>query len=71
MGTHRGSPDSNVNEKDDQWSLEERWNFNLVDMKADLTAFIEKVLEVTGKPKLTLISYSQGTTISMIAIVKD
>ena len=57
--TNRGFTYSNVNERDGEWSLKERWDFSWADMGAyDVPAFVEKTLEVTGKPKVTLLGYS-------------
>ena len=39
-----------------------RWDFSLAEMgKYDQPAFFDKVIEVTGQPKVTYIGYSQGT----------
>lgn len=37
----------------------------------DLPAFVEKVLEVTGKPKVTLMGYSQGTSSIFYGLAKN
>ena len=59
----RGLTHSNVNERDGEWSLEERWDFTWADQGFyDLPALVEKVLQVTAKPKLTLTGYSQGSS---------
>lgn len=34
MGNNRGVPYSNVHDRDGEWSLEERWDFNWADMGA-------------------------------------
>lgn len=61
MGSSRGTPYSNYNIRDGDWTLEQRWDFDWSDLgKYDIPAFVEKVREVTGKPKVTLIGYSQG-----------
>ena len=55
----RGSLYSNENIKDGTWSEEERWSYTWADMGYyDLPADIDKVLEVTGKSKVTLMGYS-------------
>jgi pimeloyl-ACP methyl ester carboxylesterase len=62
MASNRGTTYSNVNDKDGQWSDEERWDFSWAEMgKYDQPANIKKILEVTGKQKLTYIGFSQGT----------
>ena len=62
MGNQRGTRYSNKNRRDGEWSLKERWSWTYADMGLyDVPAFIDKVLEVTNKPKLTLIGYSMGT----------
>ena len=50
---------SNVHDRDGEWSLEERWDFSWAEMGVfDMPAQIEKVIEVTKKPKVTVIGYS-------------
>ena len=62
MASNRGTTYSNVNDKDGQWSDEERWDFCWADMgKYDQPANIKKIKEVTGADKLTYIGFSQGT----------
>jgi len=59
LGNNRGVPYSNVHDRDGEWSLEERWDFSWADMGVfDMPAQIEKVIEVTKKPKVTVIGYS-------------
>lgn len=59
LSSTRGTTYSNTNEKDGQWSDEDRWDFSWADMgKYDQPANIKKILEVTGKEKLTYIGYS-------------
>ena len=61
IGNSRGTPYSSHNSKDGEWTLEERWNFDWADMgQYDIPSFVEKILEVTGQPNVTLIGYSQG-----------
>ena len=63
VGGSRGSLYSNENIKDGTWSDEERWSHTWTDMGYyDLPADIDKILEVTGKSKVTLMGYSQGTS---------
>ena len=59
MGNNRGVLYSNEHDRDGEWSLEERWSFTFADMGLyDMPAQIDKVLAVTGKPKVTVIGYS-------------
>ena len=59
LGNSRGKPYSNYNKRDGEWSLEERWDFDWSDMgKYDIPANVKKIIEVTGKPKVTLMGYS-------------
>ena len=45
----RGTTYSNVNRRDGEWSLKERWNFDWSDMGYyDIPAWTDKILEVTG-----------------------
>lgn len=37
----------------------------------DVRAFVNKVLEVTEEPKLTIIGYSQGSAQTIYAMAKD
>ena len=59
LGNYRGGTFGNRNNKDGTWSLRERWNFTFAEMgKYDLPANVEKVREISGKDKVTLIGYS-------------
>ena len=59
----RGVKYSDRNERDGHWSLKERWSFNWADMGYyDLPASIDRVLEITMAPKLTLAAHSQGNS---------
>ena len=61
LGNSRGIPYSNVNIKDGEWSLKERWNHSWADMgQYDIPAFVERIIEETEKPKVTLLGNSQG-----------
>lgn len=73
MGNNRGTKHSNVNDKDDgSWSFYERWNFTYADMGLyDMPAMIDKILEVTEKPKLTIIGYSQGSAQTYYGMVHN
>ena len=71
FGNNRGVPYSDKHRRDGEWSLKERWNFSWAEMGIyDLPAEIDKILEVTGKPKLTLIGYSQGTSQTYYGLAK-
>ena len=59
--SNRGYANSDFHERDGQegWTLKEKWDFSWADMGTyDVPAFVEKALEVTGKPKVTLLGYS-------------
>jgi len=72
MGNNRGCEYSNVHKDDDTQSLKEHWDFTWADMgKYDLPAFLEKVIEVTGKPKVTISGYSTGGSAIVYALAKD
>ena len=59
MGSNRGVKYSNANRRDGLWSLKERWDFSWAEMGLyDIPAMIDKIIEVTGKPKVTLMGYS-------------
>jgi len=64
FGDNRGNYYSNEHEKNGSWgSLRERWDFSWADMGLyDVPAFLDAVIEVNGKPKVTVIGYSQGTS---------
>ena len=63
IGNNRGHRYSNKNKRDGEWSLKERWEWSWAEMGVyDLPAFIDKMVEVTGKPKVTLIGYSMGSS---------
>ena len=72
LGNSRGTPLSSHNSKDGTWSDEERWDFNWADMgQYDIPAFVDKIIEVTEKPKVTLMGYSQGGAQIFYALAKD
>ena len=59
LGNNRGTPYSDYNIKDGTWSLKERWSVDWSDMgQYDIPAFVDKIIEVTEKPKVTLMGYS-------------
>ena len=59
----RGTRYSNTNTKDGEWTDAERWNFSAFEFaKYDQLVFIDKVLEVSGKDKVTWLGYSLGTS---------
>ena len=69
--SNRGYGVSNTNEKDGEWTVEEKWDFNFADMgNYDVPACVDKVLQITGKPKVTLTGYSQGTASIIYALAK-
>jgi lysosomal acid lipase/cholesteryl ester hydrolase len=50
----------------------EFWDFSFEEMgDQDLPTLIDYVLQVTGKPKITLFAFSQGTTISFYSLVSN
>ena len=62
FGNSRGNLYSNLHVDDATQSLAEHWDFTWADMGAyDLPAAVDKIIEVTGKPKVTMMGYSQGS----------
>ena len=62
LGNDRGSFYSNRHKRDGQWSLKERWDFTWADSGFyDMPAALDKIIEVSGKPMVTVIGYSQGS----------
>ena len=62
LGNNRGARYSNKNRRDGEWTKKERWNWSWAEMGVyDVPAFVDKILEVTGKPKVTLMGYSMGS----------
>ena len=58
VGNNRGATYST---KYRGWS-DDRWDYTWADMgQYDMPACIDRILEVTRKPKVTLIGYSQGS----------
>ena len=71
MSSNRGTTYSNVNDRDGAWTDKERWDFSFAEFgKYDQPAFVTKVLAVTGKPKLTYIGYSAGTSQMIYGLAK-
>ena len=71
MSSNRGTQYSNVNDRDGSWTDKERWDFSWAEMgRYDQPANISKILAVTGKPKLTYIGYSQGTSQMIYGLAK-
>ena len=71
MGSNRGTPYSNVNDRDGAWTERERWDFSWAEMGTrDQPANVSKILAVTGKPKLTYVGYSQGTSQMIYGLAK-
>ena len=60
LGNDRGTFYSNKHRRDGNWeSLKERWDFSWADMGYyDMPAALDKIIEVSGKPKVTVIGYS-------------
>ena len=59
LSSARGTKYSNVNKRDGEWSLKERWDFSWAEMGYyDMPAFTDKILELTKKPKVTLVGFS-------------
>ena len=72
LGNSRGAPLSNHNSRDGTWSDEERWDFDWSDMgQYDIPVFVDKIIEVTGKPKVTLMGYSAGGAQIFYALAKN
>ena len=72
LGNSRGTPYSNHNSKDGTWSDEEKWDFDWSDMGLyDIPAFVDKIIEVTEKPKVTLMGNSQGGAQIFYALAKE
>ena len=72
LGNSRGTLYSNTNVRADTETLKEHWDFSWAEMgQYDVPAFVSKVLEVSEKPKLTLIGYSQGGAVGYYALAKN
>lgn len=67
----RGMLNSDKNAKDGTWSGKEKWNFSWAEGgMIDIPAQLEVALKVTGKSKVTLMAYSQGTAASMYGLTR-
>ena len=52
--------------------MKEHWDFSWSDMgKYDLPACIERIIEETGKPKVTMMGYSNGGALMLYAMATD
>ena len=59
MASNRGTEPYSGTHNNMQWSDKEKWDFSFAEMGAyDQPVFFDKVLEVTGAPKLTYMGYS-------------
>ena len=59
LSNQRGYVYSDKNERDGEWSLKERWDFTFADKGYyDIPAMVEKIQEVTGKPKVSVMGTS-------------
>ena len=62
LGNNRGTPYSNSNVRDGEWSLKERWDFSWATMgRYDLPVIIDEVILQTGHEKINYIGVSQGS----------
>ena len=62
LSSQRGYANSDTNERDGEWSLKERWSYTFADKGYyDIPAIVERVKEVTGKDKVTVLGSSQGS----------
>ena len=72
FGNNRGVPYSDKHRRDGEWTLKEKWDFSWAEMGLyDLPAEIDKIIEVTRKPKINLIAYSQGSSQAYYAMAKN
>lgn len=72
MSNNRGTKYSNRNKNDDTWTKKEHWNYDSADMgQYDIPAFVNKMLEVSGAPKVTLMGYSNGAVQIFYALAKQ
>lgn len=65
MPNNRGTrySNSNINDGHHAQTSKQRWDFSYAELGMyDQPAFIDKILKVTGKSKLTYIGYSLGTS---------
>lgn len=72
VGNNRGTNYSNVNRNDDTWTLKEHWDFSWADYGAkDIPAFMDRIIETTNKPKVTMMGYSTGGAEMFYALATD
>lgn len=75
VGNNRGTPYSNNNigfNEETFWTWEEHWDFTWAEMgEFDIPALVNKMIEVTEKPKVTLMGYSQGGAQMFYALAKN
>ena len=63
VNNSRGVKYSDKNERDGEWSLKERWDFNWADMGYyDVPAGIEYIISETGAKQVTVAAHSQGSS---------
>ena len=73
MGSFRGTIYSNthVRDGDPDFSLKDRWDFTWAEQGYyDIPVFVDKIIEITGLPKVTLLGYSMGSAASFYALAK-
>ena len=59
LSNQRGYEYSNYNAFDGTQTLKEKWDYTLADKGYyDIPNIVEKIKEVTGKPKVTVMGYS-------------
>ncbi len=57
---------------DEDFTLKERWDFNWADMgMLDIPPVVDKILDVTGKEKVTILGHSQGSSLMWYALAKN
>ena len=73
LGNNRGVKYSNEHVNDGAWEdRRERWMYTWADLgKYDIPAEMEKVLELTGSDKLTLMGYSMGNAQMWYGLATD
>ena len=71
VANSRGKLYSNTNRNAATETLAEHWDFSAREMALyDTPAFVTKVLETTGKPKLTLMAFSHGGLVFYLALAQ-
>ena len=72
MGNSRGTRYSNVNLNVDDSSSVDYWDFTWADMgHYDAPAFIQAIINITGKTNVTYIGYEQGNSQIFYGIAKN